>query len=71
MTSKKLFPRFFGIAALWFVALFVIDTAFTLWVWKEPYLLEQTVVKNLLLALVFALLDHFFAPFARRKHNPK
>ncbi len=58
-----LFLRTFG---LWFVALFLIDTAFTLWIWNEPYSLTRTLGYNLFLALVFALLDSFFDPFKRR-----
>lgn len=58
--------RFLSIVVLWFVVLFAIDTAFTLWIWNEPYSLTRTLGYNLFLALVFALLDSFFDPFKRR-----
>jgi len=61
--------RFLGLAALMFVSLFAIDTAFTLWVSKEPYSLGRTVGYNLLLALVFALMDWVHDPFGRNKRR--
>ena len=47
---------------MWFVGLFVIDTACTLWLWREPYSPVRTLGCSLVVALVFALLDHLFAP---------
>ncbi|WP_417014264.1 hypothetical protein [Alistipes sp.] len=54
----------------WFVGLFTFDTACTLWLWHEPYSLTRTLGYSLFVAWVFALLDHFFNPFARRRRNP-
>ena len=47
---------------MWFVGLFVIDTACTLWLWREPYSPVRTLGCSLVVALVFALLDHLFDP---------
>ena len=47
---------------MWFVGLFVIDTACTLWLWREPYSPVRRLGCSLVVALVFALLDHLFAP---------
>ena len=52
-----------------FVGLFVIDTACTLWLWREPYSPVRTLGYSLVVALVFALLDHLFDPFARSRKN--
>lgn len=71
MTRNDRFPRFLVKTLLWFVSLFTIDTACTLWLWHEPYLLGRTVGCNFFVALVFALLDHYFDPFARGKRNSK
>ena len=56
---------------MWFVGLFVIDTACTLWLWREPYSPVRTLGCSLVVALVFALLDHLFAPppLARSRKN--
>ena len=54
---------------MWFVGLFVIDTACTLWLWREPYSPVRTRGYSLVVALVFALLDHLFDPFARSRKN--
>ena len=62
---SRLLPK----VSMWFVALFMIDTACTLWLWHEPYSLLRTLGYSLFVAWVFALLDHFFAPFARRRRN--
>ena len=71
MAPQKRLPRFLVKALFWFVGLFVIDTACTLWLWHEPYSPVRTVGYSLFVALVFALLDHLFDPFAqsRRKLN--
>ena len=61
-----LFLRNFG---LWFVSLFLVDTAFTLWIWNEPYSLTRTLDYNLFLALVLVVLDSYFDPFKRRERN--
>ena len=50
---------------MWFVGLFVIDTACTLWLWREPYSPVRTLGYSLVVAWVFALLDHLFDPFAQ------
>ena len=47
---------------MWFVGLFVFDTACTLWLWREPYSPVRMLGCSLVVALVFALLDHLFAP---------
>ena len=55
---------------MWFVGLFVIDTACTLWLWREPHSPVRMLGCSLVVALVFALLDHLFAPpFARSRKN--
>jgi len=54
---------------MWFVGLFVIDNACTLWLWREPYSPVRTLGYSLVVALVFALLDHLFDPFARSRKN--
>ena len=67
MARKYRGLRFLYVAVLWFVSLFMIDTAFTFWIWHEPYSLPQTLWSSLLLAAGFALLDWFFDPFGRKK----
>ncbi len=54
---------------MWSVALFMIDTACTIWLWHEPYSPERTLGYSLFVALVFALLDHLFDPFAGRSRG--
>ena len=54
---------------MWIVGLFVIDTACTLWQWRETYSPVRTLGYSLVVALVFALLDHLFDPFARSRKN--
>ncbi|HJG09318.1 MULTISPECIES: hypothetical protein [Alistipes] len=54
--------RFLVRTLMWFVGLFVIDTACTLWLWREPYSPVRMLGCSLVVALVFALLDHLFAP---------
>ncbi len=66
MNCNRKWPLFLRNAAWWFVVLFLVDTAFTIWIWKEPYSLTRTLEYNLFLALVFAVLDCFFDPFERR-----
>ncbi len=61
--------RFLVRALFWFFGLFMIDTACTLWLWHEPYSLVRTLGYSLFVALVFALLDHLFDPFARGRRN--
>ncbi|WP_454904001.1 hypothetical protein [Alistipes communis] len=62
--------RFLVRTLMWFVGLFVIDTACTLWLWREPYSPVRMLGCSLVVALVFALLDHLFAPpFARSRKN--
>ncbi len=71
MAPQKRLPRFLVKALFWFVALFMTDTACTLWLWHESYSPVRTLGYSLFIALVFALLDHLFDPFAqsRRKLN--
>ena len=47
---------------MWFVGLFVIDTACTLWLWRVLCSQVWMLWCSLVVALVFALLDHLFAP---------
>ena len=61
--------RFLVRTLMWFVGLFVIDTACTLWLWREPYSPVRTLGYSLVVALVFALLDHLFDPFAQGRKN--
>ncbi len=70
MAPQKRFPRFLMRTLFWFVGLFTFDTACKLWLWPEPYSLVRTVGYSFFVALVFALLDHFFDPFAGRSRNP-
>jgi len=69
MASENRISRLLLKVSMWFVALFAIDTVCTLWLWHEPYSLTRAVGYSFFVALVFALLDHFFAPFARRRRN--
>ena len=47
----------------------MIDTACTLWLWREPYSPVRTLGYSLVVAWVFALLDHLFDPFAQGRKN--
>lgn len=70
MASENRISRLLLKVLMWFVTLFTIDTACTLWLWHEPYSLLRTLGYSLFVAWVFALLDHFFNPFAGRSRNP-
>ena len=50
---------------MWFVGLFVIDTACTRWRWRDPYSPVRTLGYSLVVAWVFALLYHLFDPFVQ------
>ena len=65
MNHNGSISRFLVRALMWFV----IDTACTLWLWREPYSPVRTLGYSLVVALVFALLDHLFDPFARSRKN--
>ena len=54
---------------MWFVGLFVIDTACTLWLWREPYSPVLTLGYSLVVAWVFALLEQLFDHFAQGRKN--
>lgn len=69
MEERNSTPRFLVRALMWFVGLFVIDTACTLWLWREPYSPVRTLGYSLVVASIFALLDYLFDPFVRGRRN--
>ena len=69
MNRNGSISRFLVKVLFWFVGLFMIDTACTLWLWHEPYSPVRTLGYSLFVAVVFALLDHLFDPFARGRRN--
>ena len=69
MAPQKRLPRFLVKALFWFVALFMIDTACTIWLWHEPYSPVRTLGYSLFVAFVFVLPDHLFDLFAGRSRG--